>query len=383
MFFEDNSDLDGGLLAPFFHYEREYLYLSEMVEEFVKEKKPDWKYKTLVENQKIFEMMVDLLDDKPIGKITRDDMKNLRDLICKIPTNMVKYKKFDDLSLIEAIKLDNGETPITAKTAKKKWSCAKALITWIINEKDINDKLVNDITIKDKSDPKQKRFPFSSEELVSWFNCPIYTGSKSAKARTVPGPKIYKNAFYWVPLIALYTGMRLAEIIQLEICDVRQEEGIWIFDINLNSDNGIVKSIKNNRPRKVPIHSELIRLGFLDFYETRQKANYIRVFDEIKRSKNESITKGNYSDLYGKKFIEDLERLGIKKEGLVFHSFRHGVVDALQIANASEVYKRYIVGHAQEGQNKTYGSYPLKQIKECVDMIAYDVNLDHLIENKN
>ena len=45
----------------------------------------------------------------------------------------------------------------------------------------------------------------------------------------------YETAYYWVPLIALYTGMSLEEISQLHCADIIKDNEIIRFDINYRS----------------------------------------------------------------------------------------------------------------------------------------------------
>src|SRR5690606_30520749 len=78
-----------------------------------------------------------------------------------------------------------------------------------------------------------------------------------------------KNSSHkWGTMLGLFTGARLNEICQLEIADVQQEAGIWFIHITDEGDNK--KSVKASASRrKVPLHSELLRLGFLDFVQER------------------------------------------------------------------------------------------------------------------
>ena len=40
-----------------------------------------------------------------------------------------------------------------------------------------------------------------------------------------------KNCNFWIPLIGLFTGMRLEEISQLYVWDLTKIDGIWCLDI--------------------------------------------------------------------------------------------------------------------------------------------------------
>ena len=70
------------------------------------------------------------------------------------------------------------------------------------------------------------------------------------------------GAAYWIPIIALYTGMRLEEIGQLLVSDIKCKNSIWYFDVNSSED----KQLKNKSSvRRVPIHYDLIELEFIKY----------------------------------------------------------------------------------------------------------------------
>ena len=82
------------------------------------------------------------------------------------------------------------------------------------------------------------------------------------------------SAMYWVPLIALVTGARMGEIVQLERHNIqRSRNGIWYFDITDEDAHLSVdpeKKIKTaGSKRQVPIHDILLKLRFLEYVGTR------------------------------------------------------------------------------------------------------------------
>jgi integrase len=71
--------------------------------------------------------------------------------------------------------------------------------------------------------------------------------------------------------------MRLGEIIQLQKSDVKNENGIWYFDVNAAEG----KSLKTaSSKRRVPIHCTLLDLGLVDHVKSGQRSG--RIFPEIK-----------------------------------------------------------------------------------------------------
>lgn len=84
---------------------------------------------------------------------------------------------------------------------------------------------------------------------------------------------------YWLPLLALYHGNRLEEFAQLRREDVKNEGGIWYFDIN---DDG-ERQIKNEQSkRRVPVHPAVLSLGFIDYVETTASTADAMVFPELR-----------------------------------------------------------------------------------------------------
>lgn len=126
------------------------------------------------------------------------------------------------------------------------------------------------------------------------------------------------------------------------------------LDINekvlVGGSNKSVKSIAGLR--KVPLHSDLIELGFLDFAAKRAKQDKpnVRLFSEIPFGVD-----GQASTEYSKVFGRLMDKVGLKDPQLVFHSWRHGVEDALRDAGCQPYTIDRIIGHADATMGGKYG----------------------------
>ncbi len=88
-----------------------------------------------------------------------------------------------------------------------------------------------------------------------------------ADARLMKPAHSVQSALQWAAVIGPYAGMRIEELAAMDAGDVYQEiaddagkEKIWVFDVH----NGGNRALKNRASiRKIPIHSELVRIGFL------------------------------------------------------------------------------------------------------------------------
>lgn len=171
----------------------------------------------------------------------------------------------------------------------------------------------------------------------------------------------------------------MGELVQLAIEDVQNADGLHFLDINekvlLGTDEKSVKSVAGMR--KVPVHPALLELGFLDFVARRakqDKAN-VRLFKEIKFGADKQA-----STVYSKTFARLMNKVGLTDSRLVFHSWRHGVEDALRDAEVQPYIIDAIVGHADNTIGSKYGKgVSLAVMAEAVAKMKLPVDLTELI----
>jgi integrase len=179
-----------------------------------------------------------------------------------------------------------------------------------------------------------------------------------------------ETALPWVALIALYTGMRLEEIAQLTTADIRPAgaNGATVTVIDIH--NGGTNKLKNETSaRLVPVHSELVRAGLLKYVEAVKAGP---LFPGLKRRESKG---GKVGARLGELFRKKLVALGLKSDGLCFHSFRHTVAGRLDAAEVRQSDAARVLGHAIEGMS--YGTYSqegpgLKQVAAVVEKIVYE-----------
>ena len=103
-----------------------------------------------------------------------------------------------------------------------------------------------------------------------------------------------------------------------------------------------------NRPpsiRKIPIHLELVRIGFLDYVAALPKGG--KLFPGLVARKSKG---GKLGAHLGEEFREWLIRLGLKRDKLCYHSFRHNVADAMDNAKVYPPHKSRVLGHSLGGK---------------------------------
>lgn len=184
-------------------------------------------------------------------------------------------------------------------------------------------------------------------------------------------------------MISLFTGARANAAITLQYKDIINEEGIDC----INFQRGPARQLKNKATvRKVPIHHQLLELGFVD-YVSRKKAKTNAkeddfIFDDAVHRKSQ-----NYNNKYiSRNFTPFLKEIGIKKgqyDGFDFHSFRDTISLALQkTLIPSSLVHRIIGWENKEISGKFYSKFSLSEIKEGLDKMEYTFLKPHFVEWK-
>jgi integrase len=182
--------------------------------------------------------------------------------------------------------------------------------------------------------------------------------------RNHPGSMIIKDARFWLPLLALFTGMRLEEIAQLRCRDIRQVDGVRVIDVNASDG----KRLKNqNSQRLIPIHSELLEVGLLDRIEETIVSGHEHLWPELRKNKH-----GSYSASYSNWFGRYKNLIGLTDPKKTFHSFRHTFIDRLKQLDVPDGKIQELVGHANHSittgrYGKPYRPVALKEVVEALD----------------
>lgn len=213
------------------------------------------------------------------------------------------------------------------------------------------------------------------------FTAPNFTGCSSPKRRFTAGTVVVHDAYYWIPTLAFYSGCRLGELVQLHVADVHTDGDIQYLHITEDGggahDQPDTKHVKSEAGvRQVPLHDDLIALGFLDFVQTRrsQRKGSKRLFPEIKFGKD-----GQASTVLSKWFSRLMNRTGLVDPALVFHSMRHNAEDAFKNASIPQYITDKILGHTDGATSSQYGEgVSLQVMYEAIMAMRLKVRLPEL-----
>jgi len=289
------------------------------------------------------------IKDLPADKITRQNILGFRDHVLK----------------------EREQHP---KTAEKKIGILCSILQLAVDDELLPSNPAVRIKVpKPKHSPKA-RIPYTEPDMQLIFDSPIYAATELPK-----GAK--EEAARWLPLLGMYSGARLEELAQLHVADVvKDPQHGWYLDITdvVNheanaiwaSQSGAVKRLKNESSRRrIPVHPQLVKAGFLCFVEHARSLGQQRLFPQLVHD-----SKGVYSGSWSKWWSRYARQtIGINTGRKVFHSFRHAFKDACREAGISEEVSDALTGHTGGGVGRKYGNehYPLGPLVRALFLIDY------------
>lgn len=360
--------------------------LLELTDRFQELKGDDWKKSTRSSYKRVFKIMMDVFGQyKRVKDITPDNIFDLRKLIIDLPTNYPRDTT--KMSVKAAVEMANnlGMPKRAHRTIETDLGRIMYLFNWAFNQWYIDRNPVRNIKLShNKLKAQYRRRSFSDEQLAKIFNAPIYTGClNDERGYKKPGPNTPRRHRFWLPLIALFSGMRLLEIFQLEVNDIQKIQGIdCIVITDISDEPHANKQLKSeSAERVIPIHPTLIRIGFLKYHKQIQRTGEKRLFPKTKIRTSGSST-DFFSVWFNERFLPSLEAKTVRTS---FYSFRHNFRDALREANIPRDVIRELCGWSRykAGWEGIYGiGYRTETLAKYMTQIEYPkLDLTHLYRN--
>lgn len=283
-----------------------------------------WAPKTLASRTQAAHLLVDFLDDRPVGEITKQDMTAAYLLLPRVPTHYSKrYPKLTPKAAIEAADKVNDPDRYSPK------SCNLRLEVWraLFNYATANDLLVKSPAASLKAFAEGKaqdaRDAFTDDQMLSFFA--LLTAEKGERPE-----------HYWVARVMAYTGLRLEEASALRPIDVREVDGVYC--VAVSDDASATKT--ENSARFVPVHSAFA--GELRAYVKGHAGA-----PEVNLWGLEADRGGKLSASLSKRMSKRLAKaIPNKPPKLVVESFRNSFATRLKAADVQEHVISELMGHA-------------------------------------
>ncbi len=251
----------------------------------------------------------------PINEMTRNNFYDVFNLIGRLPPNATKGQNRIGKSLTE-IALENdssGGPKLNPTTVNKYMAQISTFVQWAQDDGLVDRNLANGKHLRAKKNRvdsgMNKRDAFVGGQLSAIFSTDKYIE-----------PLPTKPSFYWLPLISLFHGMRMEEILQLSWRDMQSEGNIEFLRLHANGSNRLKNA---NAVRDIPIHPKMNELRFDTLVTAAKKREDGRLFHDVRRG-----PEGKFSSIFSQRYSRHLVRIQVKTTKTSFHSFRHNFRDA-------------------------------------------------------
>ena len=326
---------------------------------------------TVHEYKRAIEMFIQLHGDLPVAEIKKGHAREFREALQRVPS--VRSGKLRDATLPElsAWGQKNADAPkVSAGTVNKQLGAVQAIAGWAHHNGIIPDEVPwSDPFHKMRVEEEQSdRAPFVASELQMIFDAPMFTAHERPE-----GAK--GDAGVWLPLLALFTGARQAELGGLRASNVQTDAAAATPLLFIVSETKAGKKLKTkSSERVVPIHPQLVKLGFLKYVADRRRdGEKAWLFPTVSPDQRGALRA--WSKWFGR-YLRNT--VGIADTSKVFHSFRHGFKDAARAAGVSQEVHDALTGHSHA--STVSGGYGAKQmlqrfgvpvLKRAVEEISY------------
>jgi integrase len=276
--------------------------------------------------------------EAPINEITTRHITDWRDKLLDLPPGWMKMKI-----------ISSSERKMSKTTVNNQLVRFRAVWDWAQKENYILRKLQNPA----KGISAGKSSKVKTNKMITVDECNRLMDMPFPKHSTTFNEKAWK----YIPLIARYTGARLAEISQLTTKDLKLIQGILSIEITNYDD----KTTKNEQSvRTVPISDKLLKLINPIILECENSPNKHELFPN----------RGDYEERIAKSFSH---RWNLHAKRIAPHCYFHGLraYTITQMANAgiSQMDRMKIVGHTSNSSHAGYTKDDLKRYKSALDTV--------------
>lgn len=341
---------------------------SEVAAPFLADKKrgsEGYTGQTAKQVEATFRLWLDLVGDRPVREYTGSEAGNFRDLVLRLPASHGKGGRMHATEEIRAADrkdlLTGEKVPrLAMKTAKRHFSALSQLWEWMRPRDHVEKNIFRGFSFPGTKSNRKLREDWGDEDLLrvlgsKWFG------------HSVPPDSGQR----WVPLIGMYSGLRLEEICRLRPAhDVEEIEGVPCFRIQEHPEPEPWSPKTEAGERILPVHPVLIELGLAELVERRRAEGARRLFPEFRPTGPDR----KYGTEFSRKFGKLKQGLGVG-EKTVFHSLRHSVRTILGNTDVKETWIDAVLGHENGEQSVGIAVYlkriGVQNLRATVGAIAY------------
>jgi integrase len=339
---------------------------AKYLDELQRDKSARLKEATYAQYQTTFRLFRDFTDDRPLTDVDHKTASGFLDAVASLDSTWGKHADAKTRTLAQLLELfggaDTGRPKLSNQSINRHCRTLKALYKWAQSRGDVNIEGKNPFADRHRKRGKANGWlPYTTDELNKLFAAPLFQVPRAERIR--PKQFGFDNALRWAPLIALFTGMRIEEVCQLQVADLKRESGTWFFNVVEGTDQSLKTE---NATRRVPVHDALVALGLLEY--TKHLPEDGPLLPGLPKTRLDSKSSAEVS----RKFGQLKTKAGVTRDRLSFHSFRKTVTTAFDRVGVPANDVNAVLGWSRGFGFDTYSGGPgLKRLAAIVAKIEY------------
>ena len=342
--------------------------LSSNIDAFFERKRIEGKsVKEIGSDRTITEDFVEIIGDIDFSRVTKKEVSHYIDIQTKLPTNRKKSPKYRDSNIQQLVEMNlSDEETQSPQNINKKLTKLVAFGNWGVRQGILSSNPFSGMKFSVKKQSRSRN-PFTADELRKILHPETYFQyTTKFEHPFMPNRSTLQMPYYWIFLLGIFSGMRTNEMCQLRLIDIKKVSNIWFMFVE-NSEETKVKT--ESAVRKVPVHPQLIQLGFVDYVSKLKRSKKERLFWELKEERD------GYASKVSRHFNERfLPAVGVwEKYTKVLYCTRHTFINKLYSEKVDENVIRSLIGHEKGFTMKHYGGEPFspERLLEEISKVSY------------
>ena len=342
--------------------------LSSNIDAFFERKRIEGKsVKEIGSDRTIAEDFVEIIGDIDFSRVTKKEVSHYIDIQTKLPTNRKKSPKYRDSNIQQLVEMNlSDEETQSPQNINKKLTKLVAFGNWGVRQGILSSNPFSGMKFSVKKQSRSRN-PFTADELRKILHPETYFQyTTKFEHPFMPNRSTLQMPYYWIFLLGIFSGMRTNEMCQLRLIDIKKVSNIWFMFIE-DSEETKVKT--ESAVRKVPVHPQLIQLGFVDYVSKLKRSKKERLFWELKEERD------GYASKVSRHFNERfLPAVGVwEKYTKVLYCTRHTFINKLYSEKVDENVIRSLIGHEKGFTMKHYGGEPFspERLLEEISKVSY------------
>ncbi|GJD50486.1 Tyrosine recombinase XerC [Methylobacterium crusticola] len=247
----------------------------------------------------------------------------------------------------------NGK-PISPTTVKNSdLAGLKAVFGWAVANRRLPENPASEVTVQKVARVRTRSPDFTHEEAAKLLRAALNHKRGGERPQTYAAKR-------WIPWLMAFTGARVGELVQLRKHDVRKAkveghpDGVWVLRITPEAG-----TVKTKQAREVPLHPQLVELGFPQFVEgVREERLFLVPDDDGNVSGRLQAVKNRLAE-FAREQVDDPN---VSPNHAWRHRFRSVATDAGISGNVIDA----ICGWSPRSVGERYGTVPLKARADAI-----------------